>query len=301
MSENERNLKRILFLVNPRSGPRYRRLLHHFSLTAQRPSIEGATVDTFQILDARETRGRIKKALKEHYDIIAVAGGDGSVNLVINEIAGKGVPLLIIPQGSGNGLARHLRLPMEANKAFTLWKTGKLSNADSGLVNDHRFASLAGIGFDAHVAKRYNRLRQRGFLSYVYVVIREYFRYKPRRYLLRIDGKIIDTKALFIVFANGSQFGYNTNIAPEASVSDGYLDVVIFRKIPLKDIPAFLLNLLEGQLAKTPYAEIIRAREITVLRRKGRTVNIDGEAVRMPGRLDVRIDPNSLNIFIPKS
>lgn len=291
---------RMFLLLNPRSGPWHRRMFQQLTQRKDYYDSDEIDIKTQEIISPSDVPILIKKALEEDFDIIAIAGGDGSVNLAINSLSGQDKPLLIIPQGSGNGFARHLQIPMDPAKAFNLWKSGKISRVDTGKINGQRFASLAGMGFDAHVAKRYNKLRQRGFLSYAYVIIREYFRYKDRTYILELDGKRLQTRALFIVFANGSQFGYNTNIAPEASVSDGYLDVVIFQKIPLRDIPVFLLNILDGRLGKEPFAKVIRAKKVKVMKRRGRTVNIDGEAIRMSEQLDVSIDPQSLNIFTPQ-
>ena len=291
-------ISRIHLFINPRSGPWLRRLFgqanEHQSLF---PDIE---IRRISLDEFRQNAPSYLAEMNPNTDVVGISGGDGSVNFVINQPELRAFPILILPQGSGNGFARHLRIPLEPQNALTLVKNGRILRCDSGDINGRRFASLAGIGFDALVAEKYNRLRQRGWLTYAYVIVREFFRYKARTYLLQLDGKRIRTNALFIVFANGGQFGYNTQVAPQASVTDGFLDVVIFKHISLKDIPDFIRNVLEGRLSSLPWAEIYRAREIRVLGRKGRTVNVDGEAVRMSRKLHIRVLPESLRVFVPK-
>jgi len=289
---------RIHLLVNPRSGPWLRRLFGQGNEALQ--DIQDIEIRRVALDDFKQNAAAFLIDMNPQTDAIGISGGDGSVNYVINQAELQAFPILILPQGSGNGFARHLQIPMDVNKALELARHGTLLQCDCGEINGRRFASLAGIGFDALVAEKYNRLRQRGWLTYAYVIIREYFRYKERTYQLQVDGKHIRTSALFIVFANGGQFGYNTQVAPQASVTDGLLDVVIFKHISLKDIPEFIRSILDGRLSSLPWAEIYKARDVRVIGRKGRTVNVDGEAVKMSRNLHIRILPKSLRVFIQK-
>lgn len=290
----------VLVLINPASGSAIKR--RRASQTRVESALDSEKYEVKSIIppSAEMASYLIRKALSEGKKIIGIAGGDGSVNLAASLLAHSDTALAIIPNGSGNGLARHLGIPLDPIKSTQLIAKGNKTAIDTGLINNKRFVSLAGIGFDALVAKRFKSDRHRGFLTYMRIAMMEYLRYKQKTYHLIIDGNEHITEALFIVFANSGQFGYNTVIAPQASVMDGYIDVCIFHKVPLLKAPKVISQLFQGNIDHSHYAEIIRAKHVQVIKRKGRYVNIDGEAVKMKRKLEIRIDPASLNIFLPK-
>ncbi|HOH98991.1 MAG TPA: diacylglycerol kinase family lipid kinase [Bacteroidales bacterium] len=300
VAENQENEKQgVLVLINPASGSRFRR--KKASVTRVEGVLDPARFQVQAIVppSAAMAGYLIRQGLENNKRLIGIAGGDGSVNLAASLLAHKDASLVIIPNGSGNGLARHLHIPLDPAKALKLIEDGKQASIDTGLINGRRFVSLCGIGFDALVAKRFKSDRRRGFLSYLRIALIEYFRYQPKTYHLILDGREVITEALFIVFANADQFGYNTFIAPHASVTDGTLDVCIFRKVPLVKAPLVISQIFRGQIDRSHYAEVMKAKHIQVISRKGRYVNIDGEPVKMKRKLDITIDPASLNVFLP--
>jgi len=238
-------------------------------------------------------------AVENHYDIVVAVGGDGSVNEVAKGLLGSSTSLGIIPAGSGNGLARHLKIPFNPHNALKVIEAGNGIQIDTVKVNDEIFTSIAGVGFDALVAKKYANAGKRGFWSYFRIVTQEYVTYKPKKYWLTIDGKKMTTRALLIAFANSSQFGYNTAIAPDAELQDGLVDVCIVQKIPILEAP-FISNLLFlKKIDKTKYVDIIKAKNIILERRKDRVINLDGEAVKVGKTLNITVCPNSLHVIIP--
>ncbi len=110
-------------------------------------------------------------------------------------------------------------------------------------MNEELFVSIAGVGFDALVAKKFAKAEHRGFFSYFHIALQQYPGYRPRKYRMVIDGVPLKRKALFISFANSNQFGYNTIIAPDAVIDDGLVDVCIFKKAPVYTAP-YVLGLL---------------------------------------------------------
>jgi diacylglycerol kinase (ATP) len=240
-----------------------------------------------------------KKAAENNYDIVVAVGGDGSVNEVAKGLLGSNTSLGIIPAGSGNGLARHLKIPFNPHNALKVIEAGNGIQIDTVKINEEIFTSIAGVGFDALVAKKYAKAGKRGFWSYFKIVTKEYMTYKPKKYWLTIDGKQVNTKALLIAFANSSQFGYNTAIAPDAELQDGLVDVCIVQKIPILEAP-FISNLLFlKQIDKTKYVEIIKAKNIILERRKDRVINLDGESVKVGRTLNITVCPKSLHVIIP--
>jgi diacylglycerol kinase family enzyme len=205
----------------------------------------------------------------------------------------------IIPSGSGNGLAHHLEIPSSIEEALQVFNRQKVQRIDTCTVNERFFVSIAGIGFDARVARQFAKNNRRGFLTYIKIVFKEYFSYKPRKYRLTFNDQIIKSRAFFISFANSSQFGYNTRIAPGASLTDGLIDMCVVRKPPLRAFPVVAHHLLRRKADRSKYLRIYQTASVGVRRKKGKTVNIDGEPVKMGKDLIVKVIPSSLNLVIP--
>jgi diacylglycerol kinase (ATP) len=291
--------KRVLFIVNPASGPQNDAADVFAAQVAK--YIDGTVVD-YQIevtQYAQHASELSRKAVEQQTDIVVAVGGDGTVNEVASSLIGSHTALGIIPAGSGNGLAHHLKIPFNLPDALALINNGRMLLMDTVSVNDIPFLSIAGIGFDALVADKFAGNSTRGLMSYINIVSSEYISYQPLDYELSIDGNRDTYKALFISFANSDQFGYNTSIAPEARVDDGLMDVCIVSKIPLYSIPFVAPMLFVRQVHRTPFVDIIKANEVIVHTTKELIVNIDGEPVTMKGPLKFNLLPHSLKVVIP--
>ena len=161
------------------------------------------------------------------------------------------------------------------------------------------YVSIAGIGFDALVAHKFSTTQTRGLQAYTEVILSEYPFYKPSVYRLNIDGKEMERKALFISFANSNQFGYNTVVAPSASLNDGLIDVCIVELIPLIHMPIIAHLVLAHKFDLSQHVEIIKAKSIKVYNNDYEWVNLDGEAVKMGKEIDIKINNKKLNIICP--
>jgi YegS/Rv2252/BmrU family lipid kinase len=290
-------MKKVFFILNPVSGAvKKDNILLQIKDFIDRDKFELETVFT-------EGPGHATDLCKEQVgkgtEIIVAVGGDGSVNEVAHGMVGSESVLGIIPAGSGNGLAHHLKIPTVYRKAIDLINREKTIKIDTGFINDKLFVSIAGIGFDGLIAKKFSGNSRRGFLSYLKFVTEEYPSYRPRKYRIEMNGEKRETKALFITFANSDQFGYNTSIAPDAKVDDGLLDVCIMQKPPIIEIPLLASLLYWRQIDKSKYIEIFKTDQLTVRTRKKRWVNVDGEPYKLGKELKVKINPQSLNIIVP--
>ena len=207
--------------------------------------------------------------------------------------------LAIVPAGSGNGLARHLKIPMNLKNAINIINRENIRKIDTATINDQLFVNVAGVGFDASVAKKFAVAGKRGFSTYLRITTDSYRNYEPKQYTLIIDGKVYKRRALLISFANSSQFGNNTVIDPSASVDDGFIDVCIVGKMPYWK--AFFLAplLFLKKFDQTRYIEIIRAKEVILKRKKGKSIHLDGDPQNMGKELTMRINPLSLNVVVP--
>ncbi len=287
----------VLFIVNPVAGSDSKRLI---------PERIEKSIDSNRFTPAivySKNPGDATKIAKEHYDkgirkIIAV-GGDGTVNEVAKVLINTNSTLGIIPLGSGNGLARHLKIPFKLKHAVNLINRDRIAMLDFGLINQTPFFCTAGVGFDAMVGYKFAHLEERGFASYVKTTIKEFFRYQPQTYTLRNNGQTTTKEAFLITVANASQFGNNAYIAPNADVADGMLDVTIISPFPKYLSPSFGIKLFNRKLGRSRYVEMFRIKQLGIERQESGYVHFDGEPISMEKNLTFQVKPMGLNVLIP--
>ncbi|MDP1623144.1 MAG: diacylglycerol kinase family lipid kinase [Bacteroidales bacterium] len=241
-----------------------------------------------------------QKAADDGVEIVVAVGGDGTVNEIVTGLVGTETALAIIPAGSGNGLARHLKIPMNMKRAMDVINEGTIMKIDTATINGQLFVNVAGVGFDASVAKKFAVAGKRGFSTYLRITANSYRGYEPKQYDMIIDGKVIRRRALLISFANSSQFGNNTSIDPAASVSDGFIDVCIVGKMPFWKTLFLAPLLFLKKFDQTRYVEIIRAKKVVLKRKKGKSIHLDGDPKIMGKELTMQINPLSLNVIVPE-
>jgi diacylglycerol kinase (ATP) len=298
MAETEEK-KKIIFIVNPKAGitPKSKvviELLAGNLIPTSRFITEVAFTER-----AGHATELAKVAVENGTDIVVASGGDGTVNEVASALVNTNIPMGILPAGSGNGLARCLGISMSYALALRTIIKGNTRLMDVASVNDMLFASIAGIGFDAFVAQKFSEASIRGMLSYMKIILNEFRNYKPVKYNLTIDGKTIEKKALMIVFANSDQFGFNTRIAPDAKVDDGFLDICVIRKMPASQLLNVGYHSMRGTLNKTGFAEYYRGKEISINNVEGPLMNIDGEPKIVNTPINISIKPLSLRVIVP--
>lgn len=229
--------------------------------------------------------------------IIAI-GGDGTVNEISSAIINTGISLGIIPTGSGNGLARCLSIPLNIKNAIEILNNPGIKRIDSGKINDKYFFCNAGIGFDAHVGRIFNKSKIRGFKSYIKTTIQEYLKYKPRKYKLEIDNKKIKVKSFLIAFSNIGQYGNNVYIAPDAKVDDGLLDVCILKPFPKSKMLSIGIRLVRKTINKSKYLEVIKCKNVTLKSKKKIKLHCDGESFKTTKKVWIKIVPESLPVMV---
>ncbi|MDR0789965.1 MAG: diacylglycerol kinase family lipid kinase [Bacteroidales bacterium] len=289
--------EKILFIINPVSGVGKQKAVERAIDKALDKSIFDYEVAYTQY--AHQATQISRTAAQNGVSIVAAVGGDGSINDCVRGLVGTDVKLAIIPAGSGNGLARAMKIPLNIREAIKVINARKSICIDTISLNDTVYASIAGIGFDALVAKEFSKSRTRGFNSYFQIVASHYTMYKSCNYRLHIDGMKHRTKALFICFANSNQFGYNTVVAPSASLTDGYMDVICVKKIPFVLLPFVASMLFIKLFEQSPYVTAFKAKEVIVQNEGIAAVNIDGDYSEQEGDLRLKIIEKNLNVITP--
>ncbi|MBQ6069476.1 MAG: hypothetical protein IJK84_08240 [Bacteroidales bacterium] len=288
--------KRMLVIVNPISGVGRQKRIERLLRDNLDQDLYDYTVEYTEHIHHGTELAR--DAAMKGCDIVVAVGGDGSVNDVIAGIHGSDATLGIIPCGSGNGLARCMKIPLTPALAIRVLNQANEGSIDTIVLNDkHYIASIAGVGFDAYIARLMKSAKLRGFSAYLNLILREYPTYESKDYTLVIDGKEIRRKAWFTTFANSNQFGYNAAIAPLAKLDDGLIDISIVDRIPIGHVPITGPLVYANHFELSQHVEMFKAHEVYVSGNVDHWVNIDGEGENVGEELHFVNHQKSLKIL----
>ncbi|WP_321979408.1 diacylglycerol/lipid kinase family protein [Prevotella sp.] len=238
------------------------------------------------------------KAKDDGVDVVVAIGGDGTVNEVARAIVHSSTALGIIPCGSGNGLARHLLLPLNVRKAIEVINRCEIRQLDYGIINGYHFFCTCGMGFDAFVSMKFAEAGKRGPITYVENVLREGLKYKPETYTIEDESGTLQYKAFLISCANASQYGNNAYIAPQASMSDGLMDVIIMEPFDVFEAPQISIEMFSKTLDKNSKIKTFRTRHLHIRRDKPGVIHYDGDPVMTGADIDVELKPKGINIIV---
>ncbi len=248
-----------------------------------------------------EAREFAQQAVRDLDDLVAVIGGDGTINEVASGLVGSEVAMGIIPMGSGNGLARTLKIPQNVEKACKLISEGARVKIDTGKANGRFFVLVAGVGFDALVGKRFDEHHKRGPISYFYIGTKEFFLYKPEKVRISFDDQSFEVEPFLIAAANGQQYGNNATIAPDAKLNDGFLDITIIHNTSGFQLMRALPKLFTGRLKRYPHADFYKTKSLTIERSAPDVLNVDGEPVNEKEVIEISVQPRCLKIIAPQN
>ena len=286
----------ITFIVNPISGTKSKDALPLLVKQLIDDSLyECEIIKTEYAGHAAELASQ---CVNDHIDICVAVGGDGTVNEVARSLAHSETALGIIPCGSGNGLARHLCLPIDMKQALQVINAGKTDYFDYGVINDQPFFCTCGMGFDAYVSLKFAESGKRGLATYVENVLKEGLTYKPDTYIITDESGNHQYNAFLVACANASQYGNNAYIAPEASMQDGLLDVIIMEPFNIIEAAKVGFDLFAKTLKSNKHIKTFQARSIHIHRNESGAVHFDGDPTKMGTDIDVRIEPLGLKAII---
>ena len=287
--------KKILFIINPKSGTGGKRSV---------PRLVRSLIDKqkFDVL-IKETRyvahacELSKEAVANGVDVIVAVGGDGTVNEVARSLIGTKAALGIIPCGSGNGLARHLGIPLERKKAIEFLNKAQPVAVDYGKINGSPFFCICGIGFDAFVSSTFARGTRRGLWGYMNQTLTDWLEYEPEVYEIESESFKKDYKAFLIACGNAAQYGNNAYISPNASMRDGLLSVTILEPFPATDVPMILGQLFGRTLTRNGHIKTFETKWLKIKRKAAGPVHFDGEPADMSAEIFVEMVPQGLNVM----
>lgn len=288
--------KNIAFIINPISGSVKKNSI---------PDIIEETIDkslfNYSIQETEKAGHAAEiayEAQQNSIDVVVAVGGDGTVNEVARSIVHSNTALGIIPCGSGNGLARHLLLPMDPKKSVEIINRCVIHDLDYGIINEIPFFCTCGMGFDAFISMKFAEAGKRGPVTYIENVLREGLTYKPETYHIEDETGTLIRKAFLISCANASQYGNNAYIAPQASMSDGLLDVIIMEPFDVLEAPQVAIEMMNKTLDKNQKIKTFRTKHIHIHREKEGYIHYDGDPVMTTADVDIQLVHKGIKMIV---
>lgn len=287
----------ILFLINPISGVGKKNIIPK---CIDKHLDKSKFKHTIKYTEYRKHGFEIATQLKDQFNVIVAIGGDGTVNEIGSALLNSRTVLGIIPTGSGNGLARHLNIPLKIKQALLTINANHAITIDTATVNGIPFLGTCGFGFDAHIATKFEAHHKRGFLSYAKLIQQEFFSYQPLKFKVTHDNQVLERKAFMYSVANSSQFGNGFTISPKSDLQDGVFEHVFLDKFKLVDMPLLGKQFFTKQINRSKFHTDFEASSVVnieILNQDKAIFHIDGEAMSGGSKFEIKVIPNSLTII----
>jgi diacylglycerol kinase (ATP) len=298
-------MRSIIYIINPIAGTRIKKDLQ--LLIEKRTKQEGIPFRIFPSVASGDYSFLYQLIKEEKVTDVVIAGGDGTINQAVSSLMERDVNFGILPCGSGNGLAFTAGIPKQPEKALDVIFKGKPRATDGFYLNGQFACMLCGLGFDAKVAADFAKQPKRGLSSYVKQVVKNFFNAKTYCFEIELQKEKFETEAYFISIANSNQFGNNFTIAPEASLSDGLLDIVIMTKQGKLSWLLETLKQVRGSNPLVPATVIDRKKaviyfqtdSILIKNLSQAPMHIDGDPAESPEELKVTIKKRCFQLIHP--
>ncbi len=289
----------IRFILNPISGKR----------PLNRASAEACIREHFEDADICWTQAPghaavlAEEAARAKVDAVIAAGGDGTINETARGLVGRQTPLGIIPRGSGNGFAREIGMQLDFQTAVKQLKSAAPRPCDAGYANGELFLNVAGVGLEAEVAwqfMQYGKSGMRGKWPYFSIAAQTILTYQPPQWTLEADGAQMTIAPLTLVLANGRQYGSSFKIAPQASLNDGLLDLVVVQNVSKWKLALALPGFFTNKKPPFGVTRMLRVRHVRLTQKEPFVYHIDGEPRQTENTLDIVVQSRALNVLFPR-
>jgi diacylglycerol kinase (ATP) len=311
-------MRNIIYIVNPISGTGYyanrqagKKDLEQF--IDQKTKAAGIPFQIFPSVASGDYTFLLPIIKEQKITDVVIAGGDGTISQVVSSLMDCNINFGIIPCGSGNGLAYTVKIPKQYGKALEIIFKGKASAIDGFYVNDQLACMLCGLGFDAKVAHDFAQQPQRGLTTYIKQVVKNFFAAKTYLFELNVNNTMFSSDAYFISIANSNQFGNNFTIAPEASLTDGLLDIVIVTSQNKLSVLLQTLKQVSGRnklLRKESFGQAIsfiekkeviyfQTDKLNIINHGQAPLHIDGDPAETPDELKIEIKKKCFRLIQP--
>ena len=291
------SMKRIIFIVNPVSGTQSKEAI--LNLLDDKIDKTRYTWEVAYTKRAGHAIDIATEAAEKEIDIVVAIGGDGTINEIARSLVHTNTALGIIPCGSGNGLARHLHIPMDPRKALDILNEGTSDIIDYGKINGINFFCTCGVGFDAFVSLKFANAGKRGPLTYLEKTLLESLKYEPETYEIETEDGIAKYKAFLIACGNASQYGNNAYITPRATLTDGLLDVTILEPFTVLDVPALAIQLFTKTIDQNSRIKTFRCKKLCIRRDTPGVIHFDGDPMEAGENVNIELIQHGLHVIVP--
>ena len=287
-------------IINPHAGAHRRVPPEVRTALAEKALAVCGITGKIAFTQAVGSAGKLARAMVVDGATTLVAwGGDGTINEVACVAVACGVPLGIVPGGSGNGLARELGIEYRPADALRTAMAGRERWIDTGTLNGRLFVNAAGMGLDAYLAGIFSRLVRRGPMAYFTVGLRELLAYQPAEYAVRTGDMSFSRTALLVTVANGRQYGSGALIAPRAELDDGKLDLVLLPALSPLPLLWHARRLFTGTVDRVPGVQTIQVTTVQLDAEGSIPFHVDGEVFSGRGPFEVTVRPRTLRVRVP--
>lgn len=283
------------FIVNPRSG----------NAKAALPAIRNfAAQHAAEVMLTERSRHASEltaQGLSAGCELIVAVGGDGTMNEIASVVRNTPAILGMVPCGSGDGLGRHLGIHGTADRALNILQSGRPILIDTAEADGHPFFTAAGIGFEAEIAQRFNRLARRGFFRYLTTSAKAFRTWEPEACTVTHGDRRETFRAFTLAVGNAAQYGNNALIAPKARVDDGQIDLCVIPPVGVLNALPLLIRLFNGTLDRAHGVALRQSDRFIVERPRPGPLHTDGELHEAGTRIEFRVLPKSLRIMVPQA
>lgn len=290
---------KVFFIVKPISNYALKQLYSSIETTFDKKK------DSIHILKTSKKEHAIdltQKAINEKPDVVVACGGDGTVNEVARELVKTEIPIAVVPVGSGNGIARHFKIPSVISNAIQLIKKKKIAKMDVGVVNGHYFFGNMGCALESHFIRIYNKNGSHGIWAYMIAFFNSIISFKYQKILIEYQKEIKQISPFVFLVSNTNQQGYNFSLTPKALSDDGQLDLFWMEKSSLIKKIKFMINTLLGKRLKSNDYNFVKLStlKISLFDPGNFCIQIDGEYLPLTSKnLEVEVIPKKLNVIVP--
>ncbi|MBA2498384.1 MAG: diacylglycerol kinase family lipid kinase [Chitinophagaceae bacterium] len=288
------NSYKILFVINPFSGnqnkPDWEDEIRNYFLNSEH------TIYFFH-LSSQQNENSIKEEIfKIKPQRVIAVGGDGTVTTVAKSVMGTDIAMGILPAGSANGMARELEIPMDEHEAMELIIKGEIKKTDMVKVNDEMSLHLSDVGMNAELIKYFSEGNRRGKWGYARVLLKVLVKRSYLQVFVETEKMIVQRKALVVIIANASKYGFGAVINPDGNLHDGLFEVVVVRRLAVSELFKMWFR---PQPFNRKKIEIYKAKSVKIEMKHKAHFQVDGEYLGKVDHVSARILPGILQLILP--
>ena len=285
-------MEKICFIINPKAG--YQKYKHVVKLIEEKLDLSKFEYKIEFSQKKNHISEITKRELKNNINFFVAVGGDGTVNEVCRELVNTNKKIGVIPIGSGNGLAYEMGLTKNIEDCITKINKNCFKEIDSISVNDKFSFNVAGIGYDAFVAKYFAKENKRGVFKYIYLSLYLFNKYKTEKYTIKFNDKKININPFTIAICNSRQYGNNFYICPEAKIDDGKINLCLIKECSFFNLINLSWKFYFGKINKSKLYKTYQTNKITINGSKDILMHLDGESVSLNKEVEIKIHQKSI-------